>query len=172
MNVAQQKYDFINLNDLQNLSKSFLNHSDHNCSKVNLSQFNELYETNKTDTIYITEADIKEYNKYLATQKAEEILKDYSQNLTNSNNKIYSDELSNGFSKNAYFKNINTTDDAAMLPVLKSGYLENTKFKNLNDYARSNTLKTNYGEVEVFLDIYGDNDELGVGKLEFLELKK
>ena len=53
-----------------------------------------------------------------------------------------------------------------MLPVLKSGYLENTKFKNLNDYAYSNTLKTNYGEVEVFLDIYGDNDELGVGKLE------
>ena len=53
-----------------------------------------------------------------------------------------------------------------MLPVLKSGYLENTKFKNLNDYAHSNTLKTNYGEVEVFLDIYDDNDELGVGKLE------
>ena len=53
-----------------------------------------------------------------------------------------------------------------MLPVLKSGYLENTKFKNLNDYAYSNTLKTNYGEVEVFLDIYGDNDELGIGKLE------
>ena len=53
-----------------------------------------------------------------------------------------------------------------MLPVLKSGYLENTKFKNLNDYAHSNTLKTNYGEVEVFLDFYGDNDALGVGKLE------
>ena len=53
-----------------------------------------------------------------------------------------------------------------MLPVLKSGYLENTKFKNLNDYAYSNTLKTNYGEVEVFLDIYGDNDELGIGKPE------
>ena len=166
MNVAPQKYDFINLNDLQNLSKRFSNHGDQNSSKVNLSQFNELYEANKTDTIYITEADIKEYNKRLAIQKAEEILKDYSQNLINSNNKIYSDELSNGFSKNAYFKNINTTDDAAMLPVLKSGYLENTKFKNLNDYAYSSTLKTNYGEVEVFLDIYGDNDELGVGKLE------
>ena len=166
MNVAPQKYDFINLNDLQNLSKRFLNHSDQNSSKVNLSQFNELYEANKTDTIYITEADIKEYNKHLAIKKAKEILKDYSQNLINSNNKIYSDEPSNGFSKNAYFKNINATDDAAMLPVLKSGYLENTKFKNLNDYAHSNTLKTNYGEVEVFLDIYGDNDKLGVGKLE------
>ena len=166
MNVAPQKYDFINLNDLQNLSKRFLNHGDQNSLKVNLSQFNELYEANKTDTIYITEADIKEYNKHLAIQKAEEILKDYAQNLINSNNKIYSDEPSNGFSKNAYFKNINATDDATMLPVLKSGYLENTKFKNLNDYAHSNTLKTNYGEVEVFLDIYGDNDELGVGKLE------
>ena len=166
MNVAPQKYNFINLDDLQNLSKRFLNHGDQNSSKVNLSQFNELYEANKTDTIYITEADIKEYNKHLAIQKAEEILKDYAQNLINSNNKIYSDEPSNGFSKNAYFKNINATDDAAMLPVLKSGYLENTKFKNLNDYAYSNTLKTNYGEVEVFLDIYGDNDELGIGKPE------
>lgn len=166
MNVAPQKYDFINLNDLQNLSKRFSNHGDQNSSKVNSNKFNELYEANKTDTIYITEADIKEYNKYLATQKAKEILKDYAQNLINSNNKIYSDELSNSFSKNAYFKNINATDDAAMLPVLKSGYLENTKFKNLNDYAHSNTLKTNYGEVEVFLDIYGDNDELGIGKLE------
>ena len=166
MNVAPQKFDFINLDDLQNLSKRFLNHSDHNSSKVNLSQFNELYEANKTDTIYVTEADIKEYNKRLATQKAEEILKDYSQNLIQSNNKFYSDETSNGFSKNAYFKNINAADDAAMLPVLKSGYLENTKFKNLNDYAHSNTLKTNYGEVEVFLDIYGDNDALDIGKLE------
>lgn len=166
MNVAPQKYDFINLDDLQNLSKRFLNHSDQNTLKANSSQFNELYEANKTNTIYITEADIKEYNKHLATQKAEEILKDYSQNLINSNNKIYSDETSNGFSKNAYFKNINAADDAAMLPVLKSGYLENTKFKNLNDYAHSNTLKTNYGEVEVFLDIYGDNDALDIGKLE------
>ena len=94
MNVAPQKYDFINLNDLQNLSKRVLNNSDHNNSKVNLSQFNELYEANKTDTIYITEADIKEYNKHLAIQKAKEILKDYAQNLINSNNKIYSDELS------------------------------------------------------------------------------
>ena len=76
MNVAPQKYDFINLDDLQNLSKRFLNHDDQNSSKVNLSQFNELYEANKTDTIYITEADIKEYNKHLAIQKAEEILKE------------------------------------------------------------------------------------------------
>jgi len=52
MNVAPQKYDFINLNDLQNLSKRFLNNSDQNSSKVNLNQFNELYEANKTDTIY------------------------------------------------------------------------------------------------------------------------
>ena len=166
MNVAPQKYDFINLNDLQDLFKRFLNHSNQNTPKVNSNQFNELYETNKADTINITEADIKEYNKRLAIQKAEEILKDYSQNLIDGNNKFYSDELSNGFSKNAYFKNINATDDAAMLPVLKSGYLENTKFKNLNDYAFSNTLKTNYGEVAVFLDLYGDNDKLGIGRLE------
>ncbi|WP_234400533.1 response regulator [Campylobacter concisus] len=53
-----------------------------------------------------------------------------------------------------------------MLSTLKSGYLENTKFKNLNDYAYSNTLKTKYGEVEVFLDIYGDSDKLGTTKLE------
>ena len=78
MNVAPQKYDFINLDDLQNLSKRFLNNSDQNSSKVNLSQFNELYEANRTDAIYITEADIKEYNKRLAIQKAEEILKDYA----------------------------------------------------------------------------------------------
>lgn len=70
MNVALQKYDFINLDDLQNLSKRFLNHGDQNSSKVNLSQFNELYEANKTDTIYITEADIKEYNKHLANTKS------------------------------------------------------------------------------------------------------
>ena len=68
MNVALQKYDFINLDDLQNLSKRFSNHGDQNSSKVNLSQFNELYEANKTDTIYITEADIKEYNKRLNTK--------------------------------------------------------------------------------------------------------
>ena len=79
MNVAPQKYDFINLNDLQDLFKRFLNHSDQNTPKVNSNQFNELYETNKADTINITEADIKEYNKRLAIQKAEEILKDYSQ---------------------------------------------------------------------------------------------
>ena len=102
MNVAPQKHDFINLDDLQNLSKRFSNHGDQNSLKVNSSQFNELYEANKTDTIYITEADIKEYNKRLATQKAEEILKDYTQNLIQSNNKIYSDEPSNGFNKNAY----------------------------------------------------------------------
>ena len=47
MNVAPQKYDFINLDDLQNLSKRFLNHGDQNSSKVNLSQFNELYEATK-----------------------------------------------------------------------------------------------------------------------------
>lgn len=35
---------------------------------------------------------------------------------------------------------------------------------NLNDYASENILKTKYGDVEVFLDLYGDNDKLGIGK--------
>ena len=164
MNIAPQKYGFINLKDLQNLSKVVLNQ---NTSKVATKQFKELYETNKIDTIYLTENDIKEYNKSLAMSKVKEILKDYSQNII-SNNKIFNQELSynNHFNKDAYFKSRRATDEKSMLDTLKSGYLENTKFKNLNDYAFSNTLKTNYGEVAVFLDLYGDNDELGIGKLE------
>ena len=120
-----------------------------------------------THTIYISEAELKEYNKKQVIEKIEEILKYYSQNII-SNNKIFTSELSQNspFNKDAYFKNIRTTDEKSMLNTLKSGYLENTKFKNLNDYAFSNTLKTNYGEVAVFLDLYGDNDELGIGKLE------
>ena len=75
MNVAPQKYDFINLNDLQNLSKRFLNHGDQNSSKVNLSQFNELYEANKTDTIYINWSWYQRIHKHLSIQKAEENFK-------------------------------------------------------------------------------------------------
>lgn len=118
-------------------------------------------------TIHVSEAELKEYNKKQITAKIEKILKDYSQNII-SNNKIFTQELSqnNHFNKDAYFKNIRATDEKSMLSTLKSGYLENTKFKNLNDYAYSNTLKTKYGEVEVFLDIYGDNDKLGTTKLE------
>ena len=120
-----------------------------------------------TQTIYISEAELKEYNKKQVIEKIEEILKDYSQNII-SNNKIFTSELSQNspFNKDAYFKNIKTTDEKSILNTLKSGYLNDTKFKNLNDYAFSNTLKTNYGEVAVFLDLYGDNDELGIGKLE------
>ena len=71
MNIAPQKYGFINLKDLQNFSKVVLNQ---NTSKVATKQFKELYETNKIDTIYLTENDIKEYNKSLAMSKVKEIL--------------------------------------------------------------------------------------------------
>lgn len=38
----------------------------------------------------------------------------------------------------------------------------------LNDYGRSNILKTPVGDMEVFLDLEGDNDKYGVWKLEYL----
>ncbi|WP_440130138.1 response regulator [Campylobacter concisus] len=137
--------------------------------EINNDQILSLKESIKTGkVINVTDAEIKEQNRHKILQKVEEILNNYSKNLIYSNNKIYSDELSKGhhFSENAYFKNIKASDSNSMLSTLKSGYLENTKFKNLNDYAYSNTLKTKYGEVEVFLDIYGDNDKLGTTKLE------
>ena len=119
-----------------------------------------------TQTIHISEAELKEYNKKQITAKIEEILKDYSQNII-SNNKIFTSELfqNSPFNKDAYFKNIRTTDEKSMLNTLKSGYLNNTKFKNLNESAYSSTLATKYGDVEVFLDLYDDNDKLGTGKL-------
>ncbi|WP_410470352.1 response regulator [Campylobacter concisus] len=137
--------------------------------EINNEQISSLKESIKTGkVINVTDAEIKEQNRHKILQKVEEILNNYSKNLIYSNNKIHSDELSRGyhFSENAYFKNIKASDSSSMLSTLKSGYLENTKFKNLNDYAYSNTLKTKYGEVEVFLDIYGDNDKLGTTKLE------
>lgn len=42
------------------------------------------------------------------------------------------------------------------------------KTSMLNDYGRSNILKTPVGDMEVFLDLEGDNDKYGVGKLEYL----
>ncbi|MGP1360708.1 response regulator [Campylobacter sp.] len=127
----------------------------------------DVSKTSNARTIHVSEAELKEYNKKQITAKIEEILKDYSKNII-SNNKIFTQELSqnNHFNKDAYFKNIKASDSSSMLSTLKSGYLENTKFKNLNNYAYSNTLKTKYGDVEVFLDIYGDNDKLGTAKLE------
>ena len=127
----------------------------------------DISKTSNARTIHVSEAELKEYNKKQITAKIEEILKDYSQNII-SNNKIFTQELSqnNHFNKDAYFKNIRATDEGSMLNTLKSGYLDNTKFKNLNNNAYSSTLTTRYGDVEVFLDLYDDNDKLGIGKLE------
>ena len=65
-----------------------------------------------------------------------------------------------------YFQGINADSHSINMSFIdQSGYLENTKSSNLNSYASSSTLHTKYGDVEVFLDIYGDNDKLGIGKL-------
>ena len=65
-----------------------------------------------------------------------------------------------------YFQGINADPHSINMSFIdQSGYLENTKSSNLNSYASSNTLHTKYGDVEVFLDLYGDNDKLGIGKL-------
>ncbi|WP_107776174.1 response regulator [Campylobacter concisus] len=169
MNIASLKHNFINLKDLENPTNILHTLKDKQGLKINNEQISSLKESIKASkVINITDAEIKEQNRHKILQKVEEILNNYSKNLIYSNNKIHSDELSKGyhFSENAYFKNIKASDSSSMLSTLKSGYLENTKFKNLNDYAYSNTLKTKYGEVEVFLDIYGDNDKLGTTKLE------
>jgi len=169
MNIASLKHNFINLKDLENPTNILHTLKDKQGLKINNEQISSLKESIKASkVINITDAEIKEQNRHKILQKVEEILNNYSKNLIYSNNKIHSDELSRGyhFSENAYFKNIKASDSSSMLSTLKSGYLENTKFKNLNDYAYSNTLKTKYGEVEVFLDIYGDNDKLGTTKLE------
>ena len=169
MNIASLKYNFINLKDLKNPTDMLHAFKDKQGLEINNEQILSLKESIKASkVINITDAEIKEQNRHKILQKVEEILNNYSKNLIYSNNKIHSDELSRGyhFSENAYFKNIKASDSSSMLSTLKSGYLENTKFKNLNDYAYSNTLKTKYGDVEVFLDIYGDNDKLGTTKLE------
>lgn len=65
-----------------------------------------------------------------------------------------------------YFQGINADPHSISMSFIdQSGYLENTKSSNLNSYASSSTLHTKYGDVEVFLDLYGDNDKLGIGKL-------
>lgn len=169
MNIASLKHNFINLKDLENPTDMLHAFKDKQGLEINNEQISNLKESIKASkVINITDSEIKEQNRHKILQKVEEILNNYSKNLIYSNNKIHSDELSRGynFSENAYFKNIKASDSSSMLSTLKSGYLENTKFKNLNDYAYSNTLKTKYGEVEVFLDIYGDNDKLGTTKLE------
>ena len=61
-----------------------------------------------------------------------------------------------------YFQGINADPHSINMSFIdQSGYLENT----INSYASSSTLHTKYGDVEVFLDLYGDNDKLGIGKL-------
>ncbi|WP_462189473.1 response regulator [Campylobacter concisus] len=169
MNITSLKYNFINLKDLKNPTDMLHAFKDKQGLEINNEQISNLKESIKASkVINITDAEIKEQNRYKILQKVEKILNNYSKNLIYSNNKIHSNELSRGyhFSENSYFKNIKASDSSSMLSTLKSGYLENTKFKNLNDYAYSNTLKTKYGEVEVFLDIYGGNDKLGTTKLE------
>ncbi|WP_103589406.1 response regulator [Campylobacter concisus] len=169
MNIASLRHNFINLKDLENPTDILHTFKDKQGLEINNEQILSLKESIKASkVINITDSEIKEQNRHKILQKVEEILNNYSKNLIYSNNKIHSDELSRGynFSENAYFKNIKASDSSSMLSTLKSGYIENTKFKNLNDYAYSNTLKTKYGEVEVFLDIYGDNDKLGTTKLE------
>ncbi len=169
MNITPLKYNFINLKDLKNPTDMLHAFKDKQGLEINNEQISNLKESIKASkVINVTDAEIKEQNRHKILQKVEEILNNYSKNLIYSNNKIHSDELSRGyhFSENSYFKNIKASDSSSMLSTLKSGYLENTKFKNLNDYAYSNTLKTKYGEVEVFLDIYGDSDKLGTTKLE------
>ena len=169
MNITSLKYNFTNLKVLENPTDMLHAFKDKQGLEINNEQISNLKESIKASkVINITDAEIKEQNRHKILQKVEEILNNYSKNLIYSNNKIYSDELSRGYhlSENAYFKNIKASDSSSMLSTLKSGYLENTKFKNLNDYAYSNTLKTKYGDVEVFLDIYGDNNKLGTTKLE------
>ena len=169
MNVTSLKHNFINLKDLKNPTDMLHAFKNKQGLEINNEQISNLKESIKASkVINITDSVIKEQNRHKILQKVEEILNHYSKNLIYSNNKIHSNELSRGyhFSENSYFKNIKASDSSSMLSTLKSGYLENTKFKNLNDYAYSNTLKTKYGEVEVFLDIYGDNDKLGTTKLE------
>ena len=169
MNIASLKHNFINLKDLKNPTDMLHAFKNKQGLEINNEQISNLKESIKASkVINITDSEIKEQNRHKILQKVEEILNNYSKNLIYSNNKIHSDELSKGyhFSENSYFKNIKASDSSSMLSTLKSGYLKNTKFKNLNDYAYSNTLKTKYGEVEVFLDIYGDNDKLGTTKLE------
>ena len=169
MNIASLKHNFINLKDLENPTDMLHAFKDKQGLEINNEQISNLKESIKASkVINITDSEIKEQNRHKILQKVEEILNNYSKNLIYSNNKIHSDELSKGyhFSENSYFKNIKASDSSSMLSTLKSGYLKNTKFKNLNDYAYSNTLKTKYGEVEVFLDIYGDSDKLGTTKLE------
>nr|WP_314181881.1 response regulator [uncultured Campylobacter sp.] len=83
----------------------------------------------------------------------------------------YGVDTSNAYLKGSlrgerYFQGINADPHSINMSFIdQSGYLENTKSSNLNSYASSNTLHTKYGDVEVFLDLYGDNDKLGIGKL-------
>jgi len=59
-----------------------------------------------------------------------------------------------------YFSSINSK--TPIKPIAAA----DTKFTNLNDYAYEKTIKTSLGDVEVFLDLYNDNDKLGIGKLD------
>jgi len=78
------------------------------------------------------------------------------------------------YENSGYYFSIGLPDSGA--PVIEEfaggGYFKGSKSNtilsqdrnNLNDYASENILKTKYGDVEVFLDLYGDNDKLGIGK--------
>lgn len=82
------------------------------------------------------------------------------------------DAILNG-TRSYFYGSFNRHDKAIKDPVF--GYYRTTErtslFKEtsqLNDYGRSNILKTPVGDMEVFLDLEGDNDKYGVGKLEYL----
>ena len=78
------------------------------------------------------------------------------------------------YENSGYYFSIGLPDSGA--PVIEEfaggGYFKGSKSNtilsqdrnNLNDYASENILKTKYGDVEVFLDLCGDNDKLGIGK--------
>lgn len=57
---------------------------------------------------------------------------------------------------------------------MRQGYLnyfasnDTFSYGELNSYGKGDVLKTPFGDMEVFLDLDGDNDKYGVGKLEYL----
>lgn len=68
---------------------------------------------------------------------------------------------------NAYFKSPNSFafSNNEIPHTLDLSYKFSTKKDTLTAAAHSSTLSTAYGDVKVFLDLYDDNDKLGIGDL-------
>lgn len=68
---------------------------------------------------------------------------------------------------NAYFKSPNSLifSNSEIPHTLDLSYKFSTKKDTLTAAAHSSTLSTAYGDVKVFLDLYDDNDKLGIGGL-------